>query len=160
MMIHGLMFTASAMLLAIFGLYLFRRVGIRNVSCPLFLRTATITLMLLNGAIVFAAAMLLWSSYPALAQENQADGQNQQPARAQGNAGMRNQAVGAALAAGLAAIGAGIGVGLTGAAAIGAITERPEVLGRTLIFVGLAEGIAIYGLIIAFMLLTGALGGS
>lgn len=68
-------------------------------------------------------------------------------------------ALGAGLAAGLAAIAAGIGVGLTGAAAIGAITEKPEMLGRTLIFVGLAEGIAIYGLIIAFMILSGAFGG-
>ncbi|MBD3219801.1 ATPase [bacterium] len=64
-------------------------------------------------------------------------------------------AIGAGLAVGLAAIGAGIAVGIAGAAAIGAITEKPEVLGRTLIFIGLAEGIAIYGLIVAFMLLTG-----
>jgi len=61
--------------------------------------------------------------------------------------------VGAALATGLAAIGAGIAVGIAGAAAIGAITEKPEVLGRVLIFVGLAEGIAIYGLIVSFMIL-------
>jgi V/A-type H+-transporting ATPase subunit K len=49
---------------------------------------------------------------------------------------------------------AGIAVGIAGAAAIGAITEKPESLGRVLIFVGLGEGIAIYGLIISFMILT------
>lgn len=76
-----------------------------------------------------------------------------------GSIGGGNNAVGAGLAAGLAAIAAGIGVGMTGAAAIGAITEKPGMLGRTLIFVGLAEGIAIYGLIVAFMILTGAFGG-
>ncbi len=65
-----------------------------------------------------------------------------------------NVAIGAALATGLACIGAGIAVGISGAAAIGGITEKPEILGRTLIFVGLAEGIAIYGLIISFMILT------
>jgi V/A-type H+/Na+-transporting ATPase subunit K len=65
-----------------------------------------------------------------------------------------NTALGAALATGLACIGAGIGVGIAGAAAIGSITEKPEVLGRTLIFVGLAEGVAIYGLIISFMILS------
>ena len=59
----------------------------------------------------------------------------------------------AAVSAGLAAIGAGLAVGIAGAAAIGAIAEKPELLGRTLIFVGLAEGIAIYGLIIAFIVL-------
>ncbi len=61
----------------------------------------------------------------------------------------------AALATGLAAIGAGIAVGIAGAAAIGAIAEKPELVGRTLIFVGLAEGIAIYGLIISFIILGG-----
>jgi V/A-type H+-transporting ATPase subunit K len=62
--------------------------------------------------------------------------------------------MGAALATGLACIGAGIAVGIAGAAAIGGITEKPEILGRSLIFVGLAEGIAIYGLIISFMILS------
>ena len=59
----------------------------------------------------------------------------------------------AALSTGLAAVGAGIAVSSTGAAAIGAIAEKPETLGRSLIFVGLAEGLAIYGLIISFMVL-------
>lgn len=61
--------------------------------------------------------------------------------------------VAAGLAVGLASIGAGIGVGIAGAAAIGSISEKPEILGRTLIFIGLAEGVAIYGLIIAIMIL-------
>ena len=59
----------------------------------------------------------------------------------------------AALSTGLAAIGAGIAVSSTGAAAVGTIAEKPESFGRSLIFVGLAEGIAIYGLIISFMVL-------
>jgi V/A-type H+/Na+-transporting ATPase subunit K len=59
----------------------------------------------------------------------------------------------AAIATGLATIGAGIAVSSTGAAAVGAIAEKPESFGRALIFVGLAEGIAIYGLIIAFLVL-------
>ena len=59
----------------------------------------------------------------------------------------------AAIATGLATVGAGIAVSGTGAAAIGAIAEKPEFIGRAFIFVGLAEGIAIYGLIIAFMVL-------
>jgi V/A-type H+/Na+-transporting ATPase subunit K len=59
----------------------------------------------------------------------------------------------AALATGLAALGAGFAVASVGSAAIGAVTEKPELLGRTLIFVGLAEGIAIYGLIISILIL-------
>ena len=59
----------------------------------------------------------------------------------------------AAISTGLACIGAGIAVSSTGAAAIGAIAEKPEAFGRSLIFVGLGEGIAIYGLIISFLVL-------
>jgi V/A-type H+-transporting ATPase subunit K len=44
-------------------------------------------------------------------------------------------------------------VATVGAAAIGAVAEKPEVFGRALVFVGLAEGIAIYGLIISIMIL-------
>jgi len=59
----------------------------------------------------------------------------------------------AAISVGLGSIGAAYAVGATGSAAIGVIAEKPETFGRVLIFVGLAEGIAIYGLIIAFMIL-------
>jgi V/A-type H+-transporting ATPase subunit K len=59
----------------------------------------------------------------------------------------------AALSTGLAAIGAGIAVGGSGAAAVGATAEKPESFGRSLIFVGLSEGIAIYGLMISFIIL-------
>ncbi len=61
--------------------------------------------------------------------------------------------IGVALATGLATIGTGYAVGSCGAAALGAVSEDPKILGKTLIFVGLAEGIAIYGLIISIMIL-------
>ncbi|MCX7705385.1 MAG: ATP synthase subunit C [bacterium] len=59
----------------------------------------------------------------------------------------------AALSTGIAAIGAAIAVAYVGTAAVGALAEKPELTGRVLIFVGLAEGIAIYGLITAIMIL-------
>jgi V/A-type H+/Na+-transporting ATPase subunit K len=59
----------------------------------------------------------------------------------------------AALATGLAALGAGFAVAKVGTAAIGALAEKPELFGRLLIFVGLAEGIAIYGLIVSILIL-------
>ncbi len=59
----------------------------------------------------------------------------------------------AALATGIAALAAGIAVAYVGTAAVGALAEKPELTGRVLIFVGLAEGIAIYGLIISIMIL-------
>jgi V/A-type H+/Na+-transporting ATPase subunit K len=59
----------------------------------------------------------------------------------------------AAIAAGLSSIGAAVAVAAVGAAALGAMSEKPELAGRALIFLGLAEGIAIYGLIVAIMIL-------
>lgn len=59
----------------------------------------------------------------------------------------------AAIAVGVGSLGAGIAVGYVGAAAMGTIGEKPELATRALLFVGLAEGIAIYGLIIAIMVL-------
>ncbi len=61
--------------------------------------------------------------------------------------------IAAALAAGMATIGAGIAVAAVGSAAVGALAEKPDLLGRVLIIVGLAEGIAIYGLIVAILIL-------
>lgn len=61
--------------------------------------------------------------------------------------------IGAAVSTGLAALGAGIAVANVGAAAVGAIAEKPELFGRLLILVGLAEGIAIYGLIVSILIL-------
>lgn len=59
----------------------------------------------------------------------------------------------AALATATSAIGAGIAVARVGTAAVGALAEKPELFGRLLIFVGLAEGIAIYGLIVSILIL-------
>lgn len=61
--------------------------------------------------------------------------------------------ISAAVAVGLACIGSGYAVAKIGSAGMGAISEKPEMMGRVLVFVGLAEGIAIYGLIIAIMIL-------
>ena len=61
--------------------------------------------------------------------------------------------IGAALATGLASIGAGIAVASSAAAAIGAISEDPGIMGKALIFVALAEGIALYGLLISFTII-------
>jgi len=67
--------------------------------------------------------------------------------------GMGLAIIGAGIPTGLSTIGAGIAVGPIGAASLAAITEKPEILGRTLIYLGLAEGIAIYGLVISILLL-------
>lgn len=61
--------------------------------------------------------------------------------------------IGAALSTGFSALGAGIAVAAAAPAAIGAISENPANLGKSLIFVALGEGVAIYGLLISILIL-------
>lgn len=69
------------------------------------------------------------------------------------NPGAGDAFIGAGIAVGGSALGAGIAVSYTGSAALAAIAEKPEMFGRSLVIVGLAEGIAIYGLIVAVILI-------
>lgn len=73
------------------------------------------------------------------------------PASAIGTDGMKFLA--AALSTGLSCIGAGVAVAAASSAALGAISEDPQIMGKSLIFVALAEGIALYGLLISFMII-------
>jgi V/A-type H+-transporting ATPase subunit K len=61
--------------------------------------------------------------------------------------------IGIGLPTGLATIGAGIAVSSVGAASLAVIAEKPEIFGRTLIYLGLGEGIAIYGLVVTILML-------
>ena len=61
--------------------------------------------------------------------------------------------IGAAIAVAGSSIGAAIAVAYTGSAALAAMSERPELFGRAMVIVGLAEGIAIYGLIVSIILI-------
>ena len=104
---------------------------------------------LLAGMVLLSviATLLLWWS-PAIATESAAAVPTALPPEA-----IQWGFLAAALAAGLSSLGAGIAVASVGSAAIGALAEKPELLGRTLILVGLAEGIAIYGLIVSILIL-------
>ncbi len=98
--------------------------------------------------LVVMAAVLLFAAHKAMAQTEPVAQLTAESAKLTGWAFLA-----AAMVVGLGSIAAGIAVAYVGAAAVGAISEKPEVAGRALIFVGLAEGIAIYGLIIAIMIL-------
>ena len=102
----------------------------------------------LTGAvgISIAATIFLWWT-PAIGAESTAAG------AALSSEAVQWGFVAAALATGLSSLGAGIAVASVGSAALGALAEKPELLGRALIMVGLAEGIAIYGLIISILIL-------
>jgi V/A-type H+-transporting ATPase subunit K len=98
------------------------------------------------AAIVLAGILLLHS-----------DAAFAQPARAAADSGTTPWIVIAAAAvASVATIAAGYAVAVVGTAAVGALAEKPELIGRVLILVGLAEGIAIYGLIVAVLILNRA----
>ncbi len=61
--------------------------------------------------------------------------------------------IGAAIAFGFGAIGAGIAIASVGAAAMGSIAEKPEIASQALIFIALAEGLVVFGFITALMIL-------
>jgi len=106
-------------------------------------RIVVLNLVFAFASLGLVAALLLGWVEPAAA------------ASAAGVAGKDPQAalLGAAIAVGASTIGAAVAVAYTGSAALAAIAERPEIFGRAMVFVGLAEGIAIYGLVIAIMLI-------
>ncbi len=66
---------------------------------------------------------------------------------------MKYGLIAASIAFGLGAIGAGIAISHVGAAAMGAIAEKPQIAGQALIFVALAEGLVVFGFITALMIL-------
>ena len=94
--------------------------------------------VILLGALGLGAAVLLGAG----AAEAATDTNGTDP---------RGALLGAAIAVAGSSIGAGIGVSYTGSAALAAISEKPAMFVRAMVFVGLAEGIAIYGLVIAIM---------
>ena len=76
-----------------------------------------------------------------------------QAATATAKPGAGDAFIGAGIAVAASTLGAGVAVSYTGSAALAAIAEKPEMFGRSLVIVGLAEGIAIYGLIVAVILI-------
>ncbi|HVP76051.1 MAG TPA: ATP synthase subunit C [Gaiellaceae bacterium] len=106
-----------------------------------FRRLLALNGVLLLAALALGALLLLGVVDPALA------------ATSGGKAGSSSALLGAGIAVAGSTIGAGFAVAYTGAAALAAVSEKPEMFGRSLVFVGLAEGIAIYGLVVAIILI-------
>ena len=104
----------------------------------------TAALAVLAATVAVLATIALLATAPALAAG---------PVAAVDPGVLRWGYVSAAASAGLAALGAGYAVAQVGTAALGALAEKPELFGRVLVLVGLAEGIAIYGLIVSILIL-------
>lgn len=101
-----------------------------------------------NALLLMAALVLLLLAVTAEPSSAAALPAAAEPAAANGSA-----LIGAAIAVAGSSIGAAIAVAYTGSAALAAMSERPELFGRAMVIVGLAEGIAIYGLIVAIILI-------
>ncbi|MGZ4201369.1 MAG: ATP synthase subunit C [Thermoleophilaceae bacterium] len=109
-------------------------------------RQALRRLLVINGAIALAALVFVAALAMGLVDTAHA-------ATGAAKSGSGDAFLGAGIAIAGSAIGAGIAVAYTGAAALAAISEKPELFGRAMVIVGLAEGIAIYGLVIAVVLI-------
>lgn len=103
-------------------------------------RLVALNAIIAAAAIALLATLLLGVVEPASAQTSE------------GGTDPTAALYGAAIAMAASAIGAAIAVAYTGAAALAAISEKPELFGRAMVIVGLAEGIAIYGLIVGIIL--------
>ncbi len=131
----------AALLLSIiipFGVYL-----LGEHSKKRYKKSLAFNVFMFFGTFVIASIMML--ATPVAAATTAAEGMS---------VGNGLAFIGAALATGLSGIGGGIAVASAASAALGAISEDSSILGKSLIFVGLAEGVALYGLIISFMILS------
>lgn len=134
----------SVLALVLMGIYLELRPGRLPKTPPRWLKGGVLANLLVYA--LGLAGVLFLGVQDVLAQ--QAAGAAKEISEAVGLA-----LIGIGLPTGLAAIGAGIALGPVGSAALAVIAEKPEMFGRTLIYLGLAEGIAIYGLVMSILLL-------
>lgn len=128
------------------GFYLELRPALAPRLRSLFKPALAVQMTVFLGSIV---GLLAFGISDAVA----ADGPEATAAAAEVSIGLGLAIIGVGIPTALSTIGAAIAVGPIGSAALAAITEKPEMLGRSLIYIGLAEGIAIYGLVVSILLL-------
>jgi V/A-type H+-transporting ATPase subunit K len=114
--------------------------ALRRAPARGFRRLVAVNAVLMLGALALATMLLLGVVEPAQAATTT-------------SSDSWAALLGAGIAVAGSTIGAGFAVAYTGAAALAAVSEKPEMLGRSLVIVGLAEGIAIYGLVVAIILI-------
>jgi len=107
----------------------------------------------LRVAVVLAACAVAFcaAGYPAMAADESAEGVGQE--KTAGTSEVAAIVFSVAIVVSVSCLAAGYAVAHVGAAALGAASENPEMFGKSILFVGLAEGIAIYGLLIGILLL-------
>jgi V/A-type H+/Na+-transporting ATPase subunit K len=138
--VAGLPLIAGAVVLA--------RVVTRRGRSGLYILAAIGAVLMIGAVVLLVAALTAGPAGAAVAA-----GATKAAATAAGTTSSSAALIGAAIAVAGSTIGAGIAVAYAGAAALAAMSERSELFGRAMVIVGLAEGIAIYGLIIGILLI-------
>ena len=145
MTIYTILLTACALSIILSGLYfLLFPAAARRLRRRWIKGGVAINLMLF---VLGIAGMLIVGVHDVMAAEQVAGSGREY------SLGLGLALIGIGLPTGMATIGAGIAVSSVGSASLAVITEKPEIFGRTLIYLGLAEGIAIYGLVVSILLL-------
>jgi len=139
--VAGLPLIAGAVVLA--------RVVTRRGRSGLYILAAIGAVLMIGAVVLLVAALTAGPAGAAVA----AVAAKSAAASASGTSSNTGALLGAAIAVAGSTIGAGIAVAYAGAAALAVMSERPELFGRAMVIVGLAEGIAIYGLIIGIILI-------
>lgn len=106
----------------------------------------TLVMNIVSALVVVVAAAII------ILNPSEAAAATEETAEAASSSGLGY--IGAALSVGLSCLGGGIAVSSAASAALGAISEDSSVFGKSLVFAGLAEGVCLYGLIIAFMIIS------
>ncbi|MBR4400884.1 MAG: ATPase [Synergistes sp.] len=136
----GLIISCGTVATLIIAGYAMKRAGFRGSSRIYASVAAVSSLLVLTGAVIALTSGASSAAESAAAAKEITVG-----------AGIGFMA--ASLATGIACLAAGFAVANVGSAAIGLVGEKPEMLGTTLIYLGLAEGIAIYGIIISLLII-------
>ena len=139
----GLPLIAAAVVLA--------RVVTRRGRSGIYILAAIGAVLMIGAVVLLVAALTAGPAGAAVAAGAVAGSKS--AAAAAGTSSNSAALLGAAIAVAGSTIGAGIAVAYAGAAALAAMSERSELFGRAMVIVGLAEGIAIYGLIIGILLI-------
>ncbi|MDJ0834139.1 MAG: ATP synthase subunit C [Gammaproteobacteria bacterium] len=136
--------TISLLAMILLGIYLEMQPAVQKRKIPRWVKGSVgVNLLLFVGGV----ALLLFAGV------NEAAAQQAGQAAGEISVGYGLALIGIGLPTGLAAIGAGLAVSSVGSASLAVIVEKPEIFGRTLVYLGLAEGIAIYGLVITILML-------
>jgi len=143
--VAGLPLVAGAVLLA--------RVVTRRGRSGMYLLAGIGALLMVGAVALLIAALAAGPAAAGTAATGTAAAGVKIAAGAAATSGNSAALLGAAIAVAGSTVGAGIAVAYAGAAALAVMSERPELFGRAMVIVGLAEGIAIYGLIIGIILI-------